>query len=261
MNYHTMKPMRLRINTDIVTEFLPPRRGGSDHAIVVCDGLPSVPSKRHVLEYWSKRGFWVFHPRYKGTWESSGVFLDHDPTDDILEVVRTIKNGILIPTRKKATGLPGHLKITHVTIIGASFGGAAALLASLHPEVDKVIAISPVIDWREELYRPREPLSDLREYIHNVFGEAYRFSDSDFNQLGVDVQFFNPIARITEYNPKKICIMHAKDDMIVSYDAVERFLTSVACKRRLVKTGGHFSARVTTGFFVGRMLRRFIFET
>ncbi len=256
-----MKPMRLRINTDIVTEFLPPRSLSSDHAIVVCDGLPSVPSKRHVLGYWSKRGFWVFHPRYKGTWESSGRFLDHDPTNDILEVARTIKNGILIPTRKKTSSLPDHLKITHVTIIGASFGGAVALLASLHPEVDKVIAVSPVIDWKEEIYRPQEPLSNLREYIRNVFGEAYRFSDSDFNQLGVDDQFFNPITHVGEYNPEKIFIMHAKDDMIVSYDAVEKFLSNVPCKHRLVRTGGHFSARATTTFFVGRALRRFILET
>lgn len=253
-----MKPMRLRITTDIVTEFLPPRSGSSDRAIIVCDGLPSVPSKRHVLEYWSKRGFWVFHPRYKGTWESSGKFLDHDPTNDILEVARVIKSGISIPIQKKVTSLPVHLKIAHVTIIGASFGGAVALLASLHPEVDKVIAVSPVIDWKEELYRPRQPLADLREYIHNVFGEAYRFSDSDFNRLGVDDQFFNPIAHIAEYNPEKICIMHAKDDMIVSYEAVKQFLDVVHCTHHIVSRGGHFSVRVSTHFFLGRRIRRFI---
>ncbi len=251
-----MKPLRLRINTDIVTEFLPPRSGKSDHAIVVCDGLPSVPSKRRVLEYWSKHGFWVFHPRYKGTWESAGKFLDHDPTDDILEVARILKNGISVPLPQKNF----ELHVTHVTVIGASFGGAAALLASLHPEVDKAVVVSPVIDWKEELYRPRQPLSDLREYIHTMFGEAYRFSDSDFDRLGADDQFFNPITHLQEYSPKKICIIHAKDDMIVSYHAVEKFLGAVPCTRRLVRTGGHFSARATTTFFVGRALRRFISE-
>ena len=32
-------------------------------------------------------------------------------------------------------------------MIGGSFGGAAALLASLDPRVKKVIANCPVVDW------------------------------------------------------------------------------------------------------------------
>jgi cephalosporin-C deacetylase-like acetyl esterase len=32
-------------------------------------------------------------------------------------------------------------------VIGGSFGGAAAILASLDPRVTKVIANCPVVDW------------------------------------------------------------------------------------------------------------------
>jgi cephalosporin-C deacetylase-like acetyl esterase len=32
-------------------------------------------------------------------------------------------------------------------VIGGSFGGAAAILASLDPRVKKVIANCPVVDW------------------------------------------------------------------------------------------------------------------
>ncbi len=255
-----MKPMRLRINTDIVTEFLPPRRGKGECAIILCDGMPSVPSKRSVLEYWSRKGFWVFHPRYRGTWESSGTFLDHDPTEDILEVVRTIRNGTILSTRPHIPDSVPTPQIQKIIVIGASFGGAVALLASLHFEVDKVIAISPVVDWSAELQNNVEPLSDLKAYLRNGFGEAYRFHDSDFERLGRETQFFNPVAHIGEYTPKKLFIMHAKDDMIVSSDAVKNFIDTVGCFHHIKKRGGHLSSSISTAFFAGQSLRRFIFD-
>lgn len=252
-----MKPLRLRINKDIITEFLPPYRGNSAGAIIICDGLPSVPSKQSVLEYWSRRGFWVFHPRYRGTWESAGNFLDHDPTEDVLEVVRTLKKGILLPHGKNIEVLPTP-EITQVTIFGASFGGTVALLASLSSDVDKVVAFSPVVDWRAELKNTIEPLSDLKTYLRNGFGEAYRFSDSDFDRLGNDPQFFNPIVHLNEYDPKKLFIIHAKDDMIVSLSAVEHFIGFTGCTHIMKRYGGHLSSSVSTRFFAGRSIRRFI---
>ncbi len=252
-----MKPMRLRINTDIITEFLPPRRGKGDKALIFCDGMPSVPSKRYVLDYWSRRGYWVFHPRYKGTWESGGHFLDHDPTLDIIEVAHTIRNGSLISTRKNFDHVPIP-KITHISVIGASFGGAVALLSSLYPEVDRVVAISPVIDWSSELNNPIESLPDLKNYIRNGFGEAYRFSDHHFDRLGREVGFFNPIAHIHAYDPNKVFILHAKDDMIVSYDKIAEFINTVKCPYELRRRGGHLSSAATIAFFGGRNLRRFV---
>lgn len=250
-----MKPMRLRINKDIVTEFLPPHRGGSSCAIVLCDGLPSVPSKYPVLNYWSKRGFWVFHPRYRGTWESAGNFLDHDPTEDILDVVQAVRTTTLVSIHDGAEFIP---HVTEVIVVGASFGGTAAILSSLHSEVDKVIAISPVIDWAAELENTVEPLTEHKNYIHAGFGEAYRFSDSDFDRLGNDSQFFNPIAHVSEFDPKKLFIIHAKDDMIVSLSAVEQFIEVVGCAHAMKKYGGHLSSSVSTRFFMGRSIRQFI---
>ncbi len=250
-----MKPMRLRINKDIVTEFLPPRHGTSDRAIVVCDGLPSVPSKRHVLEYWSKKGFWVFHPRYKGTWESSGRFLDHDPTDDIIEVARVIRAETVSNVYDHTEYTP---HIQKVIVMGASFGGAVALLSSLYPEVDKAVAISPVVDWAAELKNTIEPLSGVKNEIRDGFGEAYRFSDHDFDRLGREVDFFNPIAHINKYNSKKLFILHAKDDMIVSLPAIEQFIETTGCEYVMKKRGGHLSSSISTTIFGGRGLRRFV---
>ncbi len=66
-----MYTLRTRFAKDIVCEFLPPSRPQKlDKVVILADGMPSVPSKKSVLEYFSKKGFWVFHPRYRGAWES-----------------------------------------------------------------------------------------------------------------------------------------------------------------------------------------------
>lgn len=217
--------------------------------------VAKLPSKSRVLEYWSKKGYWVFHPRYKGTWESSGTFLDHDPTEDIIEVAEVIRTGIVTNAYDGVDFTP---RVTTVIVVGASFGGAVALLSSLHDEVDKVIAISPVIDWVAELKNTVEPLPWFRSFVQNGFGEAYRFADSDFDQLGNNPKFFNPMSHLGEYNPKKLFIMHAKDDILVSLSAVERFIQTVGCKNVINKQGGHLSSSISTHFFVGRSIRRFI---
>ncbi len=250
-----MHPLRTCIAGDIICEFLPPRRGNNTRAIVLCDGMPSVPSKRGVLEYWAKRGWWVFHPRYRGTWESGGKFLDHDPTEDIRDVVRAIRTDTLVNAYDGSAITP---QSTHVSVIGSSFGGTVALLSSLCPEVDRVVAFSPVIDWAREYENPVEPLSWMKSFLAQGFGEAYRFHESDFDRLGRDRNFCNPISVCDRVDPKKLCIIYAKDDMIVSVPAIESFVTQIGCRSMVRSRGGHFSVSRSTTFFFGRAIRQFL---
>src|SRR6204780_4152717 len=109
---------RTRFQRDIVTEFLPPARAGKmQRVIIVCDGMPSMPRKQPLAEFLCGKGYWVFYPRYRGAWERDGEFMERSPHLDILAV------------------------------IGGSFGGGGANLASLDPRVKKVIANCPVVDW------------------------------------------------------------------------------------------------------------------
>src|ERR1700758_5223491 len=79
---------RTRFARDIVTEFLPPVRTGKiQKAIILCDGMPSIPRKQSLSEFLSAKGYWVFYPRYRGAWESGGEFLARSPHLDILDVI------------------------------------------------------------------------------------------------------------------------------------------------------------------------------
>src|SRR3989344_5587418 len=83
---------RTRFKKDIVTEFLPPSRP-SNRVIIFCKGMQGLPRFPEVLKFWSKKGFWVFFPRYRGTWESGGEFLKDSPEKDILDVIDELPKG------------------------------------------------------------------------------------------------------------------------------------------------------------------------
>src|SRR5438309_797536 len=82
---------RTRIKKDIVTEFLPSVKK-SDKAIILCSGMPTMPSKKRLMNFLADQGYWVFFPRYRGTWESGGEFLKASPAKDINDVVSFVRH-------------------------------------------------------------------------------------------------------------------------------------------------------------------------
>src|ERR1035441_4610035 len=51
---------RTRFKLNIVTEFLPPARTGkTQKAIILCDGMPSIPRKQPLAEFLAAKGYWV----------------------------------------------------------------------------------------------------------------------------------------------------------------------------------------------------------
>ena len=135
---------RTRFKEQIVAEFLPPLRASKrQKAIVLCDGMPSIPRKQSLIEFFSAEGYWAFYPRYRGAWESDGKFLEKSPHEDIIDLVGELAKGF----REIAFGKRFSIEPDALFVIGGSFGGAAAILASLDRRVTRVVANCPVVDW------------------------------------------------------------------------------------------------------------------
>ncbi len=231
-----MPTLRTRFKKEIVAEFLVPKKH-SDKVIIFCDGMPGVPNKRALLEFFVKKGYWVFHPRYRGTWESGGEFLQKSPHQDILDIIDELPKGFTsIWERVRYRVVP-----KKIFIIGGSFGGATALLASKDPRITKVLAISPVVDW--QFPSKDEPLDQFFETVKNAFGEAYRMKQKNWNKLKTGT-FYNPINHIKELDKNKIMIIHATDDTVVGSKSVEKFVKKVGCQFLLQKRGGHLSTKI-----------------
>src|SRR5580704_17592928 len=231
---------RAQFASDIVTEFLPPARAGKiQKVIILCDGMPSIPRKQPLAEFFSTKGYWVFYPRYRGSWESGGEFLGRSPHLDILDVI----SGLSKEFRELAFGRRFRVSdLDGVFVIGGSFGGAAAILSSLDPRVKKVIANCPVVDWAILAGEQKKETSNpsYAAYIRAAFGNGYRLSERNWKKLS-NGKFYNPVYHAREITASKVMMFHAQDDPYVPYRSVLKFARSTGAGLKLLRRGGHLS--------------------
>lgn len=232
---------RTRFARDIVAEFLPPyaeqlkagkKAKPSRKVIILAGGMPGFPPRKEVLEYFSSRGYWVFNPRYRGTWESGGKFLKRSPHLDIKDVIDALPKGFV----DLWSGEVVKVKPSEVALIGSSFGGPAALLNAADPRVTKVVCMAPVIDWTVPF--PAEPLDWMEGFTREAFGMGYRFDSEDWRKLGRG-SFYDPVSHIKKIDGKKVYIIHAIDDEVVPIGPTKAFAKQVGCKLTVLKEGGH----------------------
>jgi pimeloyl-ACP methyl ester carboxylesterase len=246
---------RTRFKKEIVAEFLPPARSRKKQKVIIlCDGMPGIPRKQQLMEFLAAKDYWVFYPRYRGSWESDGKFLQKSPDQDILDVIDELPKGV----RELAFGKRFALKPDEIFVIGSSFGGAAAILASLDDRVKRVIANCPVVDWailaKEEGLETSNP--SYAGYIREAFGNGYRLSDSNWRKL-YGGKFYNPAHYAKEIDPAKIMMFHAKDDPYVPYKSVKKFATQTGVKLNLFARGGHLSTEMIVQKYWKRIERFF----
>lgn len=231
---------RTRFKKEIVCEFLPPsssikRLGGKPaKVIILAHGMPGVPKAKETMEFWSKKGFWVFFPRYRGTWESDGEFLKESPEKDILDVIDELPKGFTDLWSGRSFKLK--VKSCQLYIFGGSFGGPASILCSRDPRVTKVVAFAPVIDWEAT---SDEPMDKLGAFIPKGFGKSYRFSKRNWLRMSRN-EFYSPVREAETIDGKKILLFHAKDDESVPHSYAKKFARKTDTQLITLRTGGHF---------------------
>ena len=234
---YTSNVFRTRFKKEIVAEFLPPLRPRrKQRVILLCDGMPSVPRKQPLAQFLSQEGYWVFYPRWRGAWESDGQFLQRPPQEDLRDVIDELPKGI----REIAFGKRFRLAPDEIFVIGGSFGGAAAILASLDPRVKKVVANCPVVNWNVLPVEQKNETSNKSyvAYIREAFGNGYRLSERNWNKLRSGT-FFNPAHHLRELTATKITMFHAKDDPYIPWRSVSDFAAAAGIQLRLLDRGGH----------------------
>lgn len=242
---------RTQLADGIVTEFLPPKKP-SQKVMIICDGLPSLPGRKgKVMRYWSKRGYWVFNPRYRGVWESRGRFLAQSPEQDVWDLIKALPQGFV----SAWDGERYVIDPEQVVVMGSSFGGTAAIMASRCDCVDKAIAFAPVIDWSAK--GTSEPMDWLEKVVVDGYGDGLRFAHEDWMRLSRG-EFYQPKAEVGTLDPSKLFVIYALDDEVVPSDSVQAFLERLPCLSEERKKGGHLSASLSMGWRLSRKLRRFL---
>lgn len=231
-----MYTLRTRFKKEIVSEFLPPKKR-SNKVIIICGGMPSYPSKRELQFFFRKKNFWSFVPRYRGSWESDGTFMRKSPHLDVLDIVDSLPKGFA----DSWSGKRYKVKAPEIYLVGSSFGGPAVILASKDRRVKKAVAISPVTNWHDET--KLEPLNRVFKFSKMAYGNGYRLHGKNWDKLKTG-KFFNPIFEINKLDPKKILLIHAKDDTVVYAKSSKTFSKKLGCKLILLKSGGHLGSDI-----------------
>ncbi len=245
-----MHAFRTRLQEDIVSEFLPSQKKGSRDVIIFCDGMPGLPGNIRLMEYWSRKGYWTFYPRYRGTWESDGEFLKDSPDKDILDVIDALPNGFV----SVWDGVRYQVVPEKLIIVGCSFGGPAVLLLSKDPRVTHVIGLSAVVDWTAD--SEEEPLDGMYEKILAAFGNGYRMTRENWDKLKSG-KFYNPMRAIEDIDGSKVLLIHAMDDTIVPFSSLEIFVKKTGCRLLRLKKGGHLSSSLLRTWWIGKRMSRF----
>jgi pimeloyl-ACP methyl ester carboxylesterase len=230
---------RTRFKNEIVAEFLPPSRPRKKQKLIIlCDGMPSIPRKQPLSEFLAAKGFWVIYPRYRGAWESGGEFLAKSPHEDILDVLDELPKGL----EEIAFGQRFRLAPHQVFVIGGSFGGAAAILLSFDPRVNRVVANCPVVDWSilDQAEKAETSKENYADYIREAFGSGYRLSDVNWKKLRSGT-YYNPWHHRDEIDGSKVLMFHAKDDPNVPYERTKEFAEITGATLKTLKRGGHIS--------------------
>lgn len=244
---------RTRFAKDIVAEVMCPERQTGKIAIIA-SGLPSSPSKEKVLRFLASHGYVAILPRYRGTWESEGNFLEHSPSKDIEDVIADLikKKSIY----NLATSEKRSVRVSAVHLFGGSFGGPAVLMNSHLPIVKKVIALSPVLDWSAE--GKDEPFDFFVRYAREGYGGAFRARHLKDWQKLIRTDFYNPIAHTSRINGGKVFIIHSKDDTNVPYEPVIPFAQKTGATYYLKPKGGHRAFSYLPHKFYWKKIEKFL---
>lgn len=246
-------PIRTRFAKDIVAEVLFPEKQTGKIAIIA-SGLPSSPVKKETLRFLAAQGYVAVFPRYRGTWESEGNFLEHSPAKDIEDVIADlIKKHAIVDF---ATGEKKPVRVSAAHLFGGSFGGPAVLMNSHLPIVKKVIALAPVLDWKID--GKDEPFDVFVKFTHEGFGDAFRTKHMDDWQKLIKTDFYNPADHTSRINGKKVFIIHSKDDTVVPYGPIIPFAQKTGATYYLKPKGGHRAFSYMSHRFYWKKIEKFL---
>lgn len=245
--------IRTRIAKDIICEVAFPARQQGRVAIV-CAGAPGSPFKKEVLLFLASKGYVAFGMRYRGTWESEGSFLKRSPAEDVNDIIDyLVKHKSIIDA---GSNIKKPVKLKMVDLFGASFGGPAVLLNSKHKKVRRVIAISPVIDWRN--CGLGEPFEDYVQFSQMGFGGAYRVENKkDWNKL-LRKDFYNPITMLNQIDSSKCFIIQTIDDDSCPVENVQALQKEIATTVYYKPKGGHLGVSKIPHKFFWRKIEHFL---
>lgn len=209
---------------DMFFEFLVHGReeGWERDSIVLLPGFPSSNKYDSEMRYLYSRGFNVFFPRYKGTYQSKGSgkggFLGENIVQDLKKFLEEMKKG-------KAKSLWDNRVVEFsvggkIILFGGSFSGAVACgLGAVDKDVRKIVLFSPVWDFKKhnELGGEQD-LEKLIPFVKRAYKNLYRIGFESLSKKMMEFRECSPEFYLNRLagNETGVLVMHDPEDTTVS---------------------------------------------
>lgn len=187
--------------------------------IIMCHGCPSHPYDRNPAlnqRYLNKGGFVLVYSDYIGTWASYGQCNFENSVETVLKTIDFLNGGTATDLRSGE-----HIKwvVNDIVLMGGSFGGSVVLVAGAKSkDVRKIIAASPVTDWRthNKIGREEEDLTQTWGILEKGFENCWRVKREDYFKLVRGELDLNPVDYIDILKDKDVFLIHGRYDKQVS---------------------------------------------
>jgi pimeloyl-ACP methyl ester carboxylesterase len=217
-------------------------------AIVLLPGFPSKNFNDDILYFFNEKGYHVFFPRYKGSYQSNGKFLKTNIVTDLASFTKQLNKG-------KATNLWDNklikFKIKEKILLGGSFSGAIACgLAANTKEFSKIILSAPVWDFsKHNKDGGEQELHNLTNFVKKAYKNLYRFEFEDIQRELIKVKELDPKNYAYKLN-MPILIFHDSHDETVSIEHTRAMVKRLKGAKLIEHSLGHgLSLDLMTKFY------------
>ncbi len=219
---------------DIFFEFLTHEKASD--TILYLEGFPSSGSHKSEIEFLYEKGYNVFVPHYKGTYQSRGKFLEGNIVHEMKSFVDEIKKETAVSLWDMSKV---KFKIKRLILLGGSFSGAVCCGLSTLVNFDKIVLFAPVLDYsRLNEKGDEQDQNQVIPFVKRAYENLFRF---DFKDLVKKMNEFRECS--PSYYLKKlktpVLILHDPKDKNVSIRISEEFSKKLPIIKLVEHTKGH----------------------
>jgi hypothetical protein len=187
-------------------------------AVIILPNFPSHNSYENPIKFWFDRGYHVFMPRYRGTYQSNGKFLSKNVVDDMIDFAKSIEKGSV---KNIWDGQKKEFKVNKKILIAGGFSGAIACgMVAKSDLFSHLILASPIWDFESHNSEGNEQdLNALLEFVGKSYKNCYRFSFKNLKKAVAKYKEIHPNYYLPKLHEGKfpVLVFHDPNDKNVSF--------------------------------------------
>lgn len=192
-------------------------------AVVILPGFPARNDFNELMGAFYDKGYHVFAPRYKGSYQSTGNFLARNPVNDLIMFVKNLDKGM---AKSLWDNSKQYFKIHKKILVSNSFGGAVALgLAAKSGKFSHLILAAPVWDFKKHNENwDEQNLQQLTDFVKRAYKSCYRIEFENINKKLEKFKETQPEYYLPKLQKFPILVFHDPNDKVVSFNHTKEML-------------------------------------